>query len=249
MEDYLKGYLEVLPDYQRRRIEDVLKDNQNLYNISSVTEEEFREVINQLAEDHTPLTNVIPQIDKLDEELYNAFFTNVYVDLNLLFLESLMIESATTNYERIFDGIISDLDKEVKALRQRVDSLRLVSEGEDGLVVEKRSFESSTEMEDQDKFSSLFVDRDGTPIRPAAFERRHDQYFAALSKTHETDALRNDQGVTTASINIEDRRGVPIGTDKPERYKLANAIDASPETYWAEVVLTDEPINTPMKKG
>jgi hypothetical protein len=249
MEDYLKGYLEVLPEYQRRRIEDTLKDNQNLYNISSVTEDEFREIINQLAEEHKQLTNVIPQIDKLDEELYNTFFTNVYVDLNLLFLESLMIESATTNYERIFDGIISDLDKEVKALRQRVESLRLVSEGEDGLVVEKRSFDSSTEMEDRNKFSSLFVDRDGTPIKSASFERKHDQYFIGLSKTHQADALRNDQGATTASINIEERRGLPIGTDKPERYKLENAIDGSPETYWAEVVLTDVPINTPMKKG
>ena len=33
MKDYLNGYLEVLPESQRKRIEDILKDNQNLYNI------------------------------------------------------------------------------------------------------------------------------------------------------------------------------------------------------------------------
>jgi hypothetical protein len=249
MENYLKGYLEVLPPYQRERIEDILKENQNLYNINSVTEDQFREIINQLAKEHKPMTIFAPQIDKLDADLYNSFFTNVHVDLNLLFLESLLIESATTNYERIFDGIVSDLNKEIKALRDRVESLRLVGEGEDGLIVQKRSFESSTEMEDREKFSSLFVDRDGTSIPSAVFERKHDQYYTALSKTHQLDALRDDQGTTTATIKIEDRRGIVIETGTPERYRLDNAIDGSPETYWAEVVLVDEPINSEMRKG
>lgn len=249
MEDYLKGYLEVLPSYQRQRIEEILKDNQDLYNISSVNEKQFGEIIAQLAEEHKPMTSNAPQIDRLDADLFNSFFTNVHVDLNMLFLESLLIESATTNYERIFDGIISDLNKETKALRDRVDSLRLVSEGEDGLIVQKRSFESSTEMEDRDKFSSLFVDRDGTSIPSVAFEQKHDQYFIALSKTHHIDCLRDEQGTPTAVLKMEDRRGLVIHTEIGERYKLDNAIDGSQETYWAEVVLANEPINSEMKKG
>lgn len=249
MEDYLNGYLQVLPEYQRRRIEDILKDNQNLYNISSVTEDQFKEIIDQLAEDHNPLTSFLPQLDKLDDELFNTFFSNVHVDLNLLFLESHLIESATTNYERIFDGIISDLNKEVRALRQRVESLKLVNEGEDGLIVEKRSFESSSEMEDRNKFSSLFVDRDGSSIPSIVFERSHDQYFGALSKTNTSDCLRNEKGTPTAKIEIADRRGLPISVNNPDRYKLENAIDASSDTYWAEVVLVDEPINSDMYKA
>jgi len=249
MADYLNGYLEVLPESERRRIEDILKENNNLYSISSVSEEEFKEIIDQLAKEHSPLTQNIPQIDKLDEELYNTFFTNVHVDLNLLFLENLLIESATTNYQRIFDGIISDLNKETKTLAGRVESLKLVNEGEDGLIVEKRSFESSTEMEDREKFASLFVDRDGSDIQSAVFDRKHDQYFVALNKTSEMDCLRDSQGRATAQIQIADRRGVPIQVDEQERYALANAIDSSEETYWAEVVLVDEPINSSMKKA
>lgn len=249
MEDYLKGYLEVLPASQRRKIEEVLRDNQNLYNINSVTEDEFKEIINRLAEDHRPLTEFTPQVDRLDDNLYNAFFTNAHVDLNLLFLEELMIESATTNYERIFDGIIGDLDKEVKSLKQRVESLRLVSEGEDGLIVHKRSFESPTEMEDRTAYANLFVDRDGSAIESVQFERKHDQYFIGLSKTKELDALRNGN-VPTATIKIEDRRGLPVQLGKePERYKLQNAIDGDPNSYWAEVVLAAEPITSQMKKG
>jgi hypothetical protein len=249
MADYLNGYLEVLPESQRRRIEDILKDNQELYSIESVTEEEFKELIDQLAKEHTQLTTYTPQLEKLDPELYNGFFGNVHVDMNLLFMENLMIESATTNYERIFDGIIADLDKEIKALAQRVESLKLVNEGEDGLVVVKRSFESSTEMEDREKFANLFVDRDGSDIQSAVFERKHDQYYVCLNKTNELDCIRDSAGNPTAKIEIADRRGVPITIEKPERYALGNAIDSSEETYWAEVVLVDEPINSSMKKA
>lgn len=249
MEDYLKGYLEVLPAYQRRRIEDILKENSALYNISSVTEEEFAVIIEKLTEEHEPLTHPLLQVDKVDDELFNRFFTNAHIDLNLLFLESQLSESATTNYERIFDGIIDDLNKETRALKERVQGLRLVSEGEDGLIVKQQNFESATDMEDRAKFSSLFVDRDGTPLPSVVFERKHDKYFTALAKTKETDALRNSQGMPTARIEVLDRRGVPISGSEAARYNIQNAIDSSPETYWAEVVLADEPITTSMKKG
>lgn len=249
MPNYLAGYLQVLPEYQRQQIENILKDNQSLYNIQNVSEEEFAEMMKQLAIDHTPLTINTPQIDNLDTELYNSFFSSVYMDLNMLFIENQLIESATTNYDRIFAGIISDLNNETNALRERVDSLKLLNQGEDGLIIEKRSFESTTEMEDPNKFSSLFVDRDGTPIVPVAFERVHDQYFCALSKTYTTDVLRDDKGTTTATISITDRRGTPIRVTNPDRYKLDNAIDGSTDTYWAEVVLVPEPINVDMNKG
>lgn len=249
MQDYLSGYLQVLPEHQRKRIEDIIKDNDSLYNISSITEEEFRELMNRLAEEHQPLTSLAPQVDKLDDELHNTFFSNVHVDLNMLFLEEMLIESATTNYERIFDGIISDLAKETNTLRNRVESLRLTSEGEEGLIIEKRSFESPTEMEDRNVYSTFFLDRDGAPIKNVVFERKHDQYFIGLAKTKEIDCLRDSQNMPTATIKIEDRRGIPTSVDRPERYALGNAIDGNPESYWAEVVLSDEPINTGMVKG
>jgi hypothetical protein len=249
MQNYLAGYLKVLPEYQRQQIENILEDNNSLYNADNVSEEQFAELMKQLAINHKPLTISVPQTDKLDDTLYNSFFSSVFMDLNMLFLESQLIESATTNYDRIFEGIISDLNNEISSLRERVDSLRLLNEGEDGLIVEKRSFESITEMEDPNKFSSLFVDRDGSPCTPVAFERVHDQYFCALSKTLKTDVLHNDQGVTTAKIEITDRRGTPIRVNNPDRYKLENAIDGSTDTYWGEVVLVPEPLNISMKKA
>lgn len=250
MQDYLKGYLEVLPEYQRRRIEDIVRENQELFNINSLTEQEFAETINRLSKDHEQLTIFVPQGDKLDDELFNTFFSNLHVDLNLMFMESQLIENATINYDRIFDGIISDLEKEVRSLRNRVKSLRLVSEGEDGLIVKQYTFDDKSEMEtNRNKYSHLFKDRDGSDVPDVAVERIHDQNFIVLSKTKEVDCLHNEFGDTTASIQITDRRGAPVNlATSKTTYKLENAIDGSLDTYWGEVILVDEPIHIDMPK-
>lgn len=248
MEDYLKGYLEVLPDYQRRKVEEIIKDNTELYQFTDVSETEFKEMMDRLAADHQQLTTVIPQLDKLDPDLYNAFYSNVHVDLNLMFLESHLIESALANYGRIFDGIIADLQKEIGTLRERVNSLRLVSEGEDGLIVKSYDFDTKDQMEtDTSKYSHLFTDRDGSTIPLSVIERNHDQYYITLGKTKEVDLLRDSTGKATATVKVVDKRGTPI-KQATSKYSLGKALDGSDETYWAEVVLADQPLNVGMEK-
>lgn len=249
MEDYLKGYLEVLPAYQRAKIQDIIRDNTELYQFTDISEEEFKEMMDRLAKDHQQLTRVIPQEDKVDPDLYNAYYSNVHVDLNLMFMENHLIESALANYGRIFDGIISDLNKEVGTLREKVNSLRLVNEGEDGLIVKSYSFDTKEQMEtDISKYSHLFTDRDGSEIPVSVIERNHDQYYITLSKTQEIDLVRDKEGRATASIEIVDRRGTPVKTTSESKYSLDKAIDGSEETYWAEVVLVEQPLNVSMEK-
>lgn len=249
MENYLQGYLQVLPEYQRRRIEEIIQENQDLFNIDNLKEEEFKEIINRLAEDHEKLSVFVPQVNQLDADLFNAFFSNIHIDMNLMYLESQMIESASTNYSRIFDGILYDLEQELKALREKVNSLRLVSEGEDGLIVKSYSFNDKSQMEtDDERYRHLFMDRDGSYAERAVIERNHDQNFLSLAKTKEVDCLHNKEGESTAKIRIEDQRGIPIPLSEAKRYHINNAIDGSEDTYWACVVLSDEPITMRMDK-
>jgi hypothetical protein len=253
MEDYLNGYLQVLPEYQRRKIEEVIKDNTDLYNFNSISEEQFKQIIDKLAIDHEQLSEFIPQVEKLDEDLYNSYFSNIHVDLNLMFLESELLENANANYGRIFDGIISDLQKEVTKLSQRVKSLRLVSEGEDGLIVKDYDFSDKSKMETNvEENKHLFLDRDQNDgEEPSTYsvviERNHDDHYLALAKTNEVDCIRTTNGKPTAKIKIEDKRGKPIQKEN-DMYPLENAIDGDPDTYWAEVVLTNEPLHLSMDK-
>lgn len=253
MEDYLNGYLQVLPDYQRRKIEEIVKDNKDLYNFNSITEEQFKQIIDRLEIDHEQLTEFIPQLDKLDEELFNSFFSNVHVDLNLMFLESQLLENANANYGRIFDGMVSDLQKEANALGKRVGSLRLVSEGEDGLIVKEYSFSDKSQMEtDIDNNKHLFLDRDQVDgeepeTTMAIIERNHDNHYLTLEKTKEVDCIRDQNGNPTAKIKVIDKRGAPIKKNH-DAWPTSKAIDGDPDSYWAEVVLTEEPLHLGIEK-
>jgi cobalamin biosynthesis Mg chelatase CobN len=253
MPSYLDGYKKVLPQSERENIEQIIKENQELVNINTLSEQEFRDVINRLAETHKQLTMFIPQIDKLDDEAYNDFFSNVHVDLNLMFMEAQLIESATTNYDRIFSGIVSDLEKEVQSLRNRVNSLRLVSEGADGLIVKQYSFDDQSQMEtDTNKYGHLFKDRDKNKTsmtnKVVKIERSYDQYFITLAKTEQIDCLHDNTGRTTAKIEVVERRGTPITLSNGSEYGIEKAIDGDKESYWGEVVVTKEPIQLDMKK-
>lgn len=249
MKDYLSGYLEVLPDSQRKKIQDIIKENQELFNISSLNEKEFAQLIAQLTQQHQQLTVFTPQMDKLDENLYNSFHSNLHVDLNLMFAEAQLIESATMNYDRIFDGVIADLEKEVQTLRNRVNSLRLTSEGEDGLIVKQYSFDDKSQMEtDREKYSHLFKDRDGSDIPDIAMEGNKGENFIVLGRIKEVDCLHDETGKTTAKIDIVERRGTPIELVNNNKYVLENAIDSSTDSYWGEVILVNEPIDIEMVK-
>lgn len=248
MDNYLNGYLEVLPPYQRQKIEEIIEENRSLYGITEVTEDAFRKLIEELAKSHQPASAMVPQVDRLDPELYNTYKMNMHIDLNALFLETLMMESAVANFESIFDGILSELEQAVGALKERVDGLRSIRPGEYGANIRKETFESKNSMADEVRYPNLFTDRDGTIVTPARFERQHDQYYITLPKTKQVDALR-PRGIPTATIEVVERRGRPVHiNDGPERYHLDNAIDGNPSTYWAEVVLVDAPIKSEMRK-
>jgi predicted nucleic acid-binding protein len=243
MRDYLDGYLDIVPQSERTKIQEVLKTNREIVG-SGVTENEFIQLINKIIEEHTRLTEEVEQGERLSSNAYNQFFGNVQVDLNVMFAESNLIERALMSYDRLYDGIIADLAKEIKALRERVNSLRLVAEGEDGLIVKSVDFSNSTEMEtDRTKFAHLFRDRDGSDLPDIGIQRNDDNSYVRLGLVASADRIRNEDGTVVATITVKDQRGIPMTQTK---YGISNAIDSSRDTYWGEVVLADEPITTLM---
>lgn len=249
MEDYLKGYLDVLPEPEKRKVSEIIKSNQEVMSAIEYSEEELERAIEQLITKHKQLSKFLPQNEILDSQKHNEFFTNLYIDLNLLFLESDLIESALSSYNRLYEGILSDLRREIIALRQRVESLRLTSESENGIIVKSFHFSSDNEMEIYGESNAhLFLDRDGSEISPVTIERNWGDNRIILSKNMEEDRLRDKNGNVTAKIQIVDRRGIPVSHPGESLYSIDKAIDNSNETYWAEVVLVDEPIRTKIIK-
>lgn len=241
MKNYLEGYLDVLPQGQQSKVEDILKATRTSIDAGVITEAEFKQLVQKIAEEHEQLTKYIPQVEKVDDVLHNSFFSKVGTDIGLMFAESQLIERALGSYDRLYDGIFADLNKEIKALRERINSLRLVAEGENGLIVKAFNFTNSTDAEtDRETFGHLFLDRDGSEIPDVLVERTGDRSYIGLAKDTNQDRVHDASGNATASLVKVDYRGVP---GEQNTFPVSNAIDSSPESYWGEVVLADEEVN------
>lgn len=240
MKNYLVGYLDILPSSQRSKIEDLIKSSE-VAKATTVNVDEYSALIKKIVAEHNQLSVDIPQIDRVDPDLYNKFFNNLQVDMNLMFLESELIDQAINNYERLYDGILGELNGEIKALRERINSLHLVAQGEDGLIVKTVDFTNTTSMEtDRTSFSHMFKDRDGSDIADIIIQKNVDHSYIALGTVTNIDYLHDANGAITATIAVVDQRGVPV---KQTTYPPSNAIDNSTSSYWGEVVLVDDQIN------
>lgn len=247
MENYLKGYLDVIPESERKKISDVIKQNQELIISGEWSEEEFEKAIQQLVMEHEQLTMYVPQEDVLSSSKHNQFFSGLQTDLSLLFAESDLIESGLNSYHRLYEGIVSDLQREINILTQHVESLRLTNESESGVVVKTMDFNTDSQIEVFTEGNQyLFADRDNSITPLAIIERDVESSRMILNKTSDNDRLRDAKGNVTATIEIIERRGVPIYHPKNGLYGIEKALDNSNETYWGEIILSDQPLKVKM---
>lgn len=252
METYLNDYMQVLPESDRRRVQDILKYHQGLWQADeTVTEASFAELIDRVVDTHSRVTRFLPQIEHLDPDAFNRFMENVSVDIHMLFLESILIETAVQNYGRMYDAMIDSLRQDLKRLELQIDELTQLPKGETTDLTRSVQFDSDQWMAtDKDRNPHLFVDRDGSELPMASITRYGTNRHATLARRSNTDVLRDANGATTASIAIEDVRGTPVGRDEEagtqNQTSITNALDGTDGTYWGEMVLANDPIKTRM---
>lgn len=133
--EYLHNYLSVLPDYDRKEVEQLVQENMDLFDVKVITKEEFEALIQQLANRQEKVTTLTPTDEKVDAEHFNQLHSNVALDLKRLYNSHLIIEKVIANYDRILRGTLDDVKREVDSLSTRVEELNLKAKGEDGLVV------------------------------------------------------------------------------------------------------------------
>jgi len=247
--EYLQDYVTLLPQSDRVEVEKLITANEELFEIQVVNEEQFQQLIQVLAKGIKQVAKLVEQGDRLDAVILNEFYSAVALDLQNLYRQHLTTETVVANYDRILQGVLEDMKRELGNLRQRVQELDMRAKGEDGLLVKSYGFEEDdrgTFMEtDRQQYGHLFTDRDGSVIEDAVLERQYHQHYLVLPRQNVVDCLRDASGRITASIEITDRRGVAVSSPS---HGIDRAIDDSGDTYWAEVVTTDSPIETRMKK-
>ena len=246
MSEYLEGFLTVLPTYEKNRVEKFITDNQDVYEIQAVNEEQFAELIAILQKGITKVTTLVQQGDNLDAEAFNQFYSSVDVDLKRLYAQHLKTETVVANYDRILKGLLSDLYREIKTLSQKVSELDMRAKGEEGLLVIGYGFEEETRSDyvetDRKTYLNLFRDRDpaATVLPDASLVRDYHQQYLMLPYTATINCMRSSNNKVTATIEVIERRGAAV---QDKTHTLDLAIDTGEDTYWAESVVVDAPMS------
>ncbi|MEK1828985.1 hypothetical protein AAAC51_07500 [Priestia megaterium] len=249
--EYLQNYLSVLPDYDRKQVEQLVKENMDLFDVQVITKEEFESLLQQLANRKDKVTTLKPTEEKVDADHFNTMHSNVHLDLRRLYHSHLIVEKVMANYDRILKGSLDDINREVNALASRVEELNLKAKGEDGLIVKTYGFdenEKNLHMEtDREKYAHLFTDRDNRTISNGSLNRNYHQHYLSLPIHEISNALHDQNGKTTAKIKVESSAGI-TNLINDAIHPPEHAIDDSLQTYWAEAVTFSAPAHTSMKK-
>lgn len=237
---YLNDYLKVIPKADADKIRANILKNQAYFEVNQMTETAFHSLILQLAEMEEPETNVPDLGTKITADPLNAFYSNVLLDLSHLFAEQNQIERAGENYDSIYQAHLEEMKKEVEALRRRITELEELRRGEDGLVLRSYSFEPEIQNQQleirNDDTAYLFCDRDGTLLEEANIDRLYHTYFLSLGKTKEIDALKNEKGLTTATLEVLYESPYTLANQN-EMYGIEKVIDGDSNTFWFNVAL------------
>lgn len=237
---YLEGYLKVIPQVDGIKIKEAISANEEIFTVADFTEEKFKEIIDYLALKEEPLTAPVNLTQKVVADPLNDFYSKAAIDLIFLFTEQNLIEGVAENYDRIYQGNLEDLKNEAYNLEKRVKELDMESEGEEGLVVRSYSFEptnlSANVETDRQRYSSLFMDRDGTILESTSIDRNFHKFFTSISRDKETNLLLNSKGETSARLKLLYESPYTVKNENPN-YTLDKIIDGNDSTFWFNVSL------------
>lgn len=237
----LQDYLRVLPTVDKEVVRKEILKNKETLSIKNLTEEEFERLIQEVAIEEEPQTNPVKLSKKIMAEEFNEFYSNVELDLLHLFMEQNLLEGISENYDRIYSGNLNDLKEQLNQLKEKTAALDMEKEGEDGLIVQSYSFEPSgkshnVETKGLSASDSLWIDRDGTLLDEAEVDRTFHKYYCGLSKKKQNNLLQNDDGETTAKIEVSYTSPYTVDIENPS-YGIDKTVDGNQDTYWYSVSL------------
>ena len=255
VKNYIENYEALLPESQKERLQGFL--NVGAVPVTQGTdptaegqlEEQIREMMAQLGQGRmTMKLRLQEEGGQTNSDSYNLTMSEVIEDLKTLYEESNLLDALITNHQQLNKSIVANLEKDIKRLEARIDSMNLLADNVEGYgTASKENFADESLFEaDRETFGSLFVDRDGTPIS-SSFNCVVDKLEGTLKlgTTSSYDRLHTSTGATLAEISIVEQVGEGF-SDKDPRYIPDRAIDGRHDTFWGEVILADGVLQVPM---
>ena len=251
MKTYIESYLSILPKSQKERFTKLIDVGSKP--VGSGEDELEAKIIELLGElGQQKMTMVLRlQGEQTDSESYNQTLKEIIADLNSLYFESNILDSLIINHEQLNKSILTNLQKDLSKLENKIDSLNLLADNVQGYGTAcKENFSSLGILEDRKSYSSLFIDKNGKPLLTDAEVDTVEGVLklGASSKYDRIHTLINGKPTTVAEIKILEQVGEGF-SDKDPNYSPDKAIDGKPDTFWGEVILSDGVLKVPLMEG
>lgn len=235
---YLNNYLKIIPKADADIIRKNIAENTELFEIKNLSEQDYEALIEYLIKSDESITMPVDLSNAITADEMNQFYSDVAMDLHKLFPEQNNIEKLGNNYERIYEGHLEELANEIEKIRYSVDRLSNKETMEENTAVVSYSFEPDLKSENSEVYTEdtayLYTDRDGSAAGPAQQEKLFHTYHLTLNKVEEVDLLVNENGITTAKLEVVYQSPHVVGNDNPE-YDIMKAIDGDSATFWRSV--------------
>ncbi|SFJ65773.1 hypothetical protein SAMN02799624_05416 [Paenibacillus sp. UNC496MF] len=243
MGKYLDDFLLTMPDTQRKKLMELLeiKQQEGLIKSDYELKAELDRLMAQLNQyKGVPTFKARHQTGKTNSADYNSSLDEIAFDLMTLFSASGQIDQIITDNHQLSRSMLAELKKKVQMLDSQVERYKLIMQNTDGFVEgvhEQFQAQQYTET-DSEALALLRKDRYGQYLA----DKYQGEIVAdrlQLASYETIDQLKNPYGRKLADIRVVNRTGdMATNPEHPVDY----AIDGSLESYWAEVVLSDEPI-------
>jgi len=230
---YLESYYNILPKIQQDRLLEILKKQ---YDESGMTPDDsiLRNRLEQLiAELKDPLGEPMVQYrkaekySKISSKNYNNTMEEVFVDLGALFKQNNTISRVVKDHKLLNDAVLRDVRAALIKVKNDVMVYKVIKENKTGIT--------------DAKYNTFYKDDNQSidPVYKAWVDTETDSVKLPIGMDHSSVSIN---GVPMADIELYHYGGGIRGTLEKEDHRKERAIDDSDETFWGEVILTDEPV-------
>ncbi len=230
---YLEFYYNIIPEIQQNRLLEILKKQ---YDDAGITPDDITiqaRLEFLISELKIPLGD--PQIQyrkaekysKISSKDYNNMMEEVFVDLGALFKQNNIINETIKVHELLNDAVLRDVRAALRKVENDVTVYKIIKENKTGIT--------------DAKYNTFYKDdnRSNNLIYKAWHDSDTDSIKLPVGVDHSALSIN---GLAMAEIVLFHYGGGIKGTLESEEHRKEKAIDESKETFWGEVILTDEPI-------
>lgn len=230
---YLEAYNDVLTETQQDRLLEVLKsrfDEAGATPDDATLQSEIKKLIAELDKSlGEPLTQYRKAVEygKISSKDYNSTMEEVFVDLGALFKQDNTIELVIQRHELINKTTLRDIRSALRKVKNDVQVNTIIKENKTGITDAKFNDFYKDDNQSKDPVFFAWIDTDTNSCKlPMGLDQ----------------SVLSFQGLASADIDLRHYGGGIRGMIESEDHRKEKAIDGKSDTFWGEVILTDEPI-------